>query len=123
VTLKEFGAAWNARLAPKLAYLTACAFIAAAVVGSLTFTSCAHTEAGLARETQLYLSTSNATQNLRQVVPYVPAPANSLLEGILAAGGALLAVWATHLHRSLNEVRNGNSSRPPPGSPPPAATG
>jgi len=123
VTLKSFGDACNAELKPRLAYLAASLFIAAAVVGLLGLTSCAHTADGIARETQLYLTTSNATQQLRQIVPYVPPPANSILEGILAVGGALLALWATHLHRSLNEVRNGKSATPAPARPPPAKTG
>jgi hypothetical protein len=123
VTLKSFGDACNAELKPKLAYLAASVFIAAAVVGLLSLTSCAHTEDGLARETQLYLTTSNATHQLRQVVPYVPPPANNILEGCLAVGGALLALWATHLHRSLNDVRNGKSAPPAPASPPPPQTG
>ena len=113
-------AGFSARLKPSLAYLAASLFIAAVVAGSLSLVSCATTEAGLQREQTLYLTTSNATHSLTQVLPYVPPPANSLLEGILAVGGALLALWATHLHRSLNEVRNGKSSQPPGPSPPPA---
>ena len=69
MTLKSFGDACNAELKPRLAYLAASLFIAAAVVGLLGLTSCAHTADGIARETQLYLTTSNATQQLRQVVP------------------------------------------------------
>ena len=119
--LNSFGAGWSAALRPKLAYLVASAFIAAALVGLLSLTAGAHTQAGLQRETQLYLTTSNATQSLHQVVPYVPAPANTLLEGVLAAGGALLALWATHLHRSVTELRNGKPPPAPSPGPPSAA--
>ncbi len=108
----SFAAASKGRLNTAAVFLVACAFIALAVGGSLSLTSCATTEPGLQRETQLYLTTSNTVENVRHVVPYVPPPANGILEGVLAVGGALLALWATHLHRSLNEVRNGK-----PGSP------
>ena len=49
---------------------------------------------------------------------YVPPPANGILEGVLAVGGALLAVWATHLQRSLKDLRNGNSGGAQTPSPP-----
>ena len=48
------------------------------------------------------MGTSNALTSLRDTVPYVPGPGNSILEGVLAVGGAFLALWATHLHRPLN---------------------
>ena len=103
----DFGRALRRAYANRQAGLIVCAFIALVMAGSLTLTSCSSTEAGLARETQLYLVASNNVHNLKQLVPYVPPPVNGLLEGVLAVGGALLALWATHLHRSLNEIRNG----------------
>ena len=118
--LKDFVTACNGKLRPKLAYAVACLFIALALAGLLFTASCASTEPGLQRETQLYLASSNATASLQHILPYVPPPANSLLEGILAVGGALLALWATHLHRSLTELRNGKSGPAPPASPPAA---
>ncbi len=95
--------------ANKPACLIVCVFTALVTAGCLTLTSCAHTEAGLARETQLYLAASNNLNSLKQIVPYVPPPANGILEGVLAVGGALLALWATHLHRSVNDLRNGGA--------------
>ncbi len=99
----------------------------AVLAGSQCLTSCAHTEQGLAREQALYVVATNAHGTLTQLAPYAPPPANSLLEGLLAAGGALLTVWATHLHRSVKELRNGNAAKPPaPGAPvaaPPGTTG
>ena len=100
---------WSDRLRPKLAYAIASVFIALAVVGLLSTASCASTEPGLQREEQLYLATSNSAASLKQIVPYVPQPASGILEGVLAVGGALLALWATHLHRSLADLRNGKS--------------
>ena len=105
--LNEFAGASHNVWRQKRAYLIASAFTAAVVAGSLSLTSCAHTEAGLQREQAVFLVASNAHQTLQQLVPYAPPPANSILEGVLAAGGALLALWATHLHRSLNDLRNG----------------
>ena len=114
---------WRAKLLPALPFAIASLFICGALGGWLCSAGCAHTEAGLQRETQLYLVTSNAVDGLKTISPYVPPPLSSLLEGVLACGGALLALWATHLHRSLNEVRNGKPRGPPPqgpGTPTPA---
>ena len=115
--------AWPARLLPALPFVIASLFICAALGGWLCSAGCAHTEAGLQRETQLYLVTSNAVDGLKTISPYVPPPLSSLLEGVLACGGALLALWATRLHRSLNEVRNGKPAQSLPSSAktPPAA--
>ena len=99
----------------------ACAFIALAVVGSLLSASCAHSPAGLQRETAVYLATSNAVSSLNAAVPYVPPPANAFVQALLAAGAALLAVWATHLQRSLKELRNGHSAGSPPDGPAPVS--
>jgi hypothetical protein len=121
--LKDFVAAWNDKLRPRLAYVVASLFIAAALVGLLATVSCAHTEQGLQREEQLYLSSSNTVTSLRQVLPYVPPPTNGVLEGVLAVGGALLALWATHLHRSVEELRNGKPGGAAPASPQAAPTG
>ncbi len=106
----------------KLVIAGMCAYIAAVLVALCPLSGCATSEKGLARETQLYLVASNGVNQLKQVVPYVPSPANGLLEGVLAVGSGLLAVWATHLHRSLKELRNGNTAGAPtpgPAVPPP----
>ena len=105
--LNEYASALRNVWRQKRVYVIASAFTAAVLAGSLCLTSCARTEAGLQREQGVYLVSSNAHQTLQQLVPYVPPPANSILEGVLAVGGALLALWATHLHRSLNDIRNG----------------
>ena len=119
---KDYGAACSGRHSHSLTCLAASAFIAAVVVGSLCSMSCARTEAGLQREQVVYVGSSNALESVKQIVPYVPPPANGVLEGVLAVGGALLAVWATHLQRSLKDLRNGNGVKPQaPG--PPAAPG
>ena len=110
-------AAWLRKSRRHLAYAIPSLFIVAVVAGLLSAAGCAHTEAGLQREAGLYLVTSNAVQNLKAIVPYAPPPANSLLEGVLACGGALLALWATHLHRSVNQLKNGNAAGPKESSP------
>ncbi len=115
---KDYGAACSGRHSHTWTCLAASAFIAAVVVGSLCSLSCARTEAGLRREQVIYVGSSNALESVRQLVPYVPPPGNSLLEGVLAAGGALLALWATHLQRSLKDLRNGNTAKPPEAGPP-----
>jgi hypothetical protein len=67
VNVNASNAAWRRKLVSALPYLTASLFIDAVVVGSLCSTSCAHTAAGLARETQLYLVTSNAVDGLKTI--------------------------------------------------------
>jgi hypothetical protein len=92
------------------------AFIAAVLAGSLPLCGCAHTEKGLAREQSLYVLSTNALTGLKELTPYVPSPANSILQSLTAIGGALLALWATHLHRSVAELRNGHpKAAPAPG--------
>jgi hypothetical protein len=107
-----------------------CLFIALASAGLLGLCSCASTPEGLSREQQLYLSASNSLVSARAITPYLPAPANSVWEGFLAVAGAGLALWASHLHRSVAELKkNGNGTgtangtaapSPPPGPRPPA---
>jgi len=89
--------------------LVACSYIALATAGSLALSSCASTPKGVAREQALYNVATNAVTYLHQLAPSLPAPAGTLLEGVLAAGGALLALWATHLQRSVAELKNGHS--------------
>jgi len=72
--------------------------------------SCATTQKGLEREERIYLTTSNGLVTLKSAVPCVPAPYNGLLEGVLAIGGALMAVWASHLHRSMRDLQNGSKN-------------
>jgi hypothetical protein len=113
---------WAGWCRENLVHVCAWSFTAAVVFGSLACGSCAHTPAGLEREQILFDASSNAMVAVRQATPYAPPPCNSVLEGVLAVGGALLALWATHLQRSLKEVRttqlppasaNGTGATPP----------
>ena len=119
--LKDFVAVWNDRLRPRLAYVVASVFIALAVGGSLS-TACVrpHRAGSPAGGTALSGDLQHAA-SLRQVVPYVPPPASGMLEGVLAVGGALLALWATHLQRSLADLRNGKPAPAATASPAAAA--
>jgi hypothetical protein len=120
--LKNCVAASYRRAAPHTTIVAGSVFIALVTAGSLVSISCAHTPAGLAREEQLYLVTSNAMATVKQATPYAPPPCNQILEGILATGGALMALWATHLQRSLADLRNGKPGVTLPAGPgvPPA---
>jgi hypothetical protein len=93
-----------------LAFVGVCAFILLVTAGALALSSCATTPKGLARETQLYLATSNAVSGLSALAPYTPPPIAGLIEGATAVGGALLAVWASHLHRSVRALENGSAN-------------
>ena len=100
----------------------ACSFTILLTAGLLALSSCASTPAGIAREHQLYLTTSNAIVALNTVAPALPQPVGGMVEGFLAIGGALMALWATHLHRSMRDLQNGSkngSATPPAGLPPP----
>ncbi len=85
--------------------------------GLLGLCSCASTPTGVQRELALYQVATNGFAQTHAVVPYLPAPANSLLEGVLAIAGAGLALWASHLHRSISDLQNGKS-KPPAANPP-----
>ena len=102
-----------------LAIVGACSFILLATAGVLALSSCATTPKGVSREQQLYLVTSNAVSGLSALTPYVFAPFSTLLEGATAVGGALLAVWASHLHRSVRALENGSGKGPAPKAPGP----
>ena len=107
---------------PRLSGLiVACSFTLLVLAGSLALSSCASTPAGLAREEKAYNATSNTVAFLQPIAAASPAPFNTLLEGVLAAGGALLAFWASHLHRSVAELKNGNGSPPAKTPQPPPA--
>jgi hypothetical protein len=100
-----------------------CSCILLLTAGSLALSSCASTPEGVNREQHLYLATSNALVSLNTVAPALPQPVGGLVEGCLAIGGALMAVWASHLHRSVRTLQNGtkNGSAPAtagPQSPP-----
>jgi hypothetical protein len=81
---------------------------------------CATTPAGLKREQAAYLVTSNAVQTVAQVGSSLPAPVNGILEGATAIASALLALWASHLHRSVAELRTQNTGHKPVESDPPS---
>ena len=110
----------------KLLDLTlACSFILLVGAGSLVLCSCAATEKGLAREQSIHDVASNAVFYARPLAAVAPQPFATALEGILAAGGALLALWATHIHRSVAEVKKTAAAGPAPAGkpapPPPEA--
>jgi hypothetical protein len=88
----------------------ACSFTLLVGAGSLVLCSCATTEKGLAREQSIHDAASNAIYYARPVAAVAPQPFATALEGILAAGGALLALWATHIHRSVAEVKKAADS-------------
>ncbi|MCX6924980.1 MAG: hypothetical protein NT154_17460 [Verrucomicrobia bacterium] len=105
------------RLSP-LALVLACSSILLGTAGLLVLSSCATTPKGLAREEAIQHAASNTVAFLQPVAAALPAPSGQILESVLAAGGALLALWATHIHRSLAEIKKRED---PAGQP--AATG
>ena len=109
----------NARPNGLMAGVGALSFILLATAGLLALSSCASTPQGVQREEALYLTASNAIATGHTIAPYLPAPANSVVEGLLAVGGALLAVWASHLHRSVRNLENGGTPPAPPAPPGP----
>jgi hypothetical protein len=93
-----------------------------ALAGVLALCSCASTPKGIAREERLYLTTSNALTTASYIAPMLPGPAAPVAEGLLAVGGALLALWSTHLHRSVKQLENGKSTSAGNGKVPPEPT-
>ena len=91
-------------------------FTAAVMVGLLGLCSCAHSEKGLERERYLHDAASNTITTLQPVVQAAPAPVNAILGTIFAGLSGLLALWATHIQRSVSELRktNGNADPKPP---------
>ncbi len=87
--------------------------------GLLALCSCAHTAKGLAREQAAYNLTTNAAGTLQVVAQNLPPPFATVAEGVLAVAGGLLALWGTHIHRSVKELQNGGA-KASQGSPPPA---
>lgn len=85
--------------------------IAIVGVALLVLCSCGTTPQGVAREEALYLCASNGLVSAHGLTPYIPSPASNVWEGFLAVAGAAMAVWATHLHRSVAELKkNGNGN-------------
>ena len=96
--------------------LSVLSFIVVATVGLLALCSCAHTEKGLQRENYLHDAASNAITTLQPVVQAAPAPANAILGSVFAGLSGLLALWATHIQRSVKDLQKGNgggNSDPP----------
>jgi hypothetical protein len=93
-------------------------FVVVAGAGLLALCSCAHTKEGLQREQRIYEGTSNAITVLQPVAQAAPAPINAILGSIFAGLSGLLAVWATHIQRSVKELQkpngNGAAAAPPP---------
>ena len=73
-------------------------------------TGCATTPAGLNREQALYQAGTNVVATIREVVPYLPAPAGTAVEGVLALATAALAAWNTHQHLAIKRLKNGNGN-------------
>jgi hypothetical protein len=78
--------------------------------GLLGLCSCAKTKAGLQREQRIYEGATNAIGILQPVAQAAPAPINSILGTIFAGLSGLLAVWATHIHRSVKELQKPQSN-------------
>ncbi len=112
MTWKENVRGSSANWSRLIPVLGACSFILLVTAGLLALSSCASTPKGVEREQAVYLALSNGVVAGHAIAPYVPAPANTILEGVLAVGGALLAVWASHLHRTVRDLQNGG----PPGN-------
>jgi len=108
---------WHSRWLVQSAVLL---FILVATVGLLGLCSCATSSKGLAREQAIVNTASNTIAVLQPVVQAAPAPINSILGTVFAGLSGLLAVWATHIHRSVSELKktngngNGNGAGPPP---------
>ena len=102
-----------------VALSAACLSIVLVTAGLLALCSCAHTAKGLAREQAVYNVTTNAAGTLQIVAQNLPPPIGTIAEGALAVASGLLALWGTHLHRSVKELRNGNG-QPAQGPSPPA---
>jgi hypothetical protein len=86
--------------------------------GLLGLCSCAKTRAGLQREQRIYEGATNAIGILQPVAQAAPAPINSILGTIFAGLSGLLAVWATHINRSVKELQKTNGNGRPPETPP-----
>ena len=87
--------------------------------GLLGLCSCARTAKGLHREQQIYETATNAIGVLQPVAQAAPAPINSILGTIFAGLSGLLAVWATHINRSVKELQKTTSNGRPPEEPTP----
>jgi hypothetical protein len=117
-------AAWKPSNRRRLAIAGGLWLLILASAGLLALCSCASTPKGVEREQALYLCASNGLVSAHEITPYLPAPANSVWEGFLAVAGAGLAVWASHLHRSVAELKkNGNGNGSTASAAPPAAPG
>jgi hypothetical protein len=102
-----------------LVLLAALSFTAAVTAGLLALCSCAHTEKGLERERYLHDAASNTITTLQPLVQAAPAPVNTILGTVFAGLSGLLALWATHIHRSVTELRKGNGNGDPQAPPTP----
>jgi hypothetical protein len=115
---------WPARCLPIRWGASVWSLLALASVALLVLCSCAHTEKGLQREERLYEFSTNAVTVVSRISPALPAPISPIAEGAVAVAAGLLALWSSHLHRSIQELKDGKSNgSPPPGSPPPPAPG
>jgi hypothetical protein len=111
----------NCRYAAVVVGVLSCILLATA--GALVLSGCGTTRQGVQREQGLYLVASNALNSVSAFAPYTPPPISPLLEGVTALGGALLAVWASHLHRSVRALENGSRNGQANGAPPTAPPG
>jgi len=108
---------WRSKV---LALLAALLLAAVATAGLLGLCSCATSEKGVAREQAVYTITSNAVAVLQPVVQAAPSPFNAILGTVFAGISGLLALWASHLHRSVADLKktngNGNGTKSPDAS-------
>ena len=93
-------------------------FVVVAGAGLLGLCSCAHTKEGLQREQRIYEGASNAITVLQPVAQAAPAPINAILGSIFAGLSGLLAVWATHIQRTVKELQKPNGNGAAPATPP-----
>jgi hypothetical protein len=111
---------WRARLS-----IAACAACLLSLVVFLPLSGCASTPAGLDREQALYQAGTNVVTTIHEIVPYLPAPAGTAVEGMLALATAALAAWNTHQHLQIRTLKNGNGNgttvKSPTTGPPPTA--
>ncbi len=103
-----------------LAHVAVMSCIVVASAGALGLSSCATTAKGLAREQAIHDYATNAIAVVQPVVQAAPAPTGQILGAVLAGVSGLLALWQTHLHRTVAALSKTNGQNP---SGPPAPTG
>ncbi len=86
------------------AALCLCLIVALVVIAA----ACAHSAAGLRREQAVSQLASNTVAAATQVAPYLPAPAQPLVELLIALATAGLTAWNVSQHKRITALeRNG----------------